>query len=236
MVKTVAVPGMVPPLSGHFDKCQRQRCVRRCRLIAGKRGSGGTGQQKLPTLPLRHFSLFIRYIRRPRRNSNIRLEEIADFARCLDELIKGLPGHQDSGLLTVQSLMSEWITINRRQTILFGCDYSPMKNTESQKMFLDRLKTGRASLNKPRSRLQKPRRSKPAVSTLMGHTNDFEQTVLRGTGLKAPTGGNQYVYVMRCGLCGNIYGCSGWHIHKQHCPACQDGTPGLKYREDQLQR
>ena len=65
-------------------------------------------------------------------------------------------------------------------------------------------------------------------TTRTGYINRNRQTVVRSTGLPG-TDHLQYVYVVRCGDCGNEYGANGSDIHLRRCPACQDGAPGLAF-------
>ena len=72
-----------------------------------------------------------------------------------------------------------------------------------------------------------PRRSE-APTCQPGYTNRNRQTVLRPTG-KAGTDYGQYVYVLKCGMCGNEYGANGSDCHLRKCPECQFGAKGLPY-------
>jgi len=63
-------------------------------------------------------------------------------------------------------------------------------------------------------------------TTAIGYTNRNEQTVIRPTDLPG-TDHNQYIYVLRCGHCGNEYGANGSDIWLRRCPNCQGGAPGL---------
>ena len=37
----------------------------------------------------------------------------------------------------------------------------------------------------------------------------------------------QYIYIMQCTKCGNIYGANGSDVFQRKCPQCQNGCPGL---------
>ena len=54
-----------------------------------------------------------------------------------------------------------------------------------------------------------------------GFKNRNEQTVIRNTG-KAGTDYLQYVYEMKCQVCGHHYGANGSDIHLRKCPSCQE--------------
>jgi hypothetical protein len=73
-----------------------------------------------------------------------------------------------------------------------------------------------------------PHRSGAGRTTEPGYENRNGQTVIRSTGM-AGTDYGQYVYVLRCGSCGNEYGANGSDIHIRRCPVCQGGRPGLPY-------
>jgi hypothetical protein len=62
--------------------------------------------------------------------------------------------------------------------------------------------------------------------TEVGYRNDEGQEVVAKT---TRTGGEpeQYVFVMRCSVCGHTYGTYGAEIPHCCCPQCQDGAPGL---------
>jgi hypothetical protein len=80
------------------------------------------------------------------------------------------------------------------------------------------------------TRLFPARRSagKAGETTRTGYINRNRQTVVRSTGLPG-TDHLQYVYVVRCGDCGNEYGANGSDIHLRRCPGCQGGAPGLAF-------
>ena len=61
-----------------------------------------------------------------------------------------------------------------------------------------------------------------------GFENRNKQLVVRATGLPGTDHG-QYVYVLRCGRCGNEYGSNGSDNFQRKCPRCQGGRPGLDY-------
>jgi hypothetical protein len=42
----------------------------------------------------------------------------------------------------------------------------------------------------------------------------------------------QVVYRLRCGKCGNEYGCNGMDIKARRCPQCQGGVAGEVLREN----
>jgi len=67
-------------------------------------------------------------------------------------------------------------------------------------------------------------------STRPGFTNTHRQTVLRATGLPGTDSG-QSVYVLRCGLCAEVYGANGSDIWLRKCPKCQRGRPGLAFQD-----
>lgn len=63
-------------------------------------------------------------------------------------------------------------------------------------------------------------------TTEPGYKNRNGQVVVRPTHLPG-TDHNQYIYVLRCGVCGHEYGANGSDIHLRRCPNCQGGAPGL---------
>jgi hypothetical protein len=65
-------------------------------------------------------------------------------------------------------------------------------------------------------------------TTTPGYINRNGQTVIRATGLPG-TDHLQYIYVLRCGSCGNEYGANGSDVHIRKCPRCQGGMPGLAF-------
>lgn len=69
-------------------------------------------------------------------------------------------------------------------------------------------------------------RKKDLGTTQPGYVNRNSQEVIRSTG-KPGTDHGQYIYVLRCGECGEEYGANGSDIFQRKCPDCQDGAPGL---------
>lgn len=67
-------------------------------------------------------------------------------------------------------------------------------------------------------------------TTDIGYTNRNDQTVRRRTDVRG-NDHEQYVYVLQCGACRNIYGCNGSDIFQRKCPECQGGAPGLAFTE-----
>jgi hypothetical protein len=63
-------------------------------------------------------------------------------------------------------------------------------------------------------------------STETGYRNRNRQIMVRPTPL-AGTDHNQYVYVLRCGVCGHEYGAN---IFQRKCPNLQGGAPGLSVK------
>jgi hypothetical protein len=65
-------------------------------------------------------------------------------------------------------------------------------------------------------------------TTVPGYRNKNGQVVVRGTDLP----GNdhlQRIYVLRCELCGTVYGANGSDIFQRLCPECGGGRPGLAF-------
>ena len=63
-------------------------------------------------------------------------------------------------------------------------------------------------------------------TTEPGYKNRNGQIVIRGTDLPG-TDHYQYIYVLRCEVCGHEYGANGSDIFQRKCPKCQGGAPGL---------
>jgi putative restriction endonuclease len=59
-----------------------------------------------------------------------------------------------------------------------------------------------------------------------GNINANQQELLRKTN-KSGTDAKSYVWVLRCRLCGQIYGCNNTDAWERKCPKCQKGTAGL---------
>jgi hypothetical protein len=65
-------------------------------------------------------------------------------------------------------------------------------------------------------------------STAVGYVNRNKQKNLgRREPLLAGTDHGQYVYVINCTECGNVYGANGSDIHLRKCPNCQGGNAGI---------
>jgi hypothetical protein len=64
------------------------------------------------------------------------------------------------------------------------------------------------------------------TTTVPGYTNRNGQTVLHRTELPG-SDHLQYVYVLRCGNCGEEYGANGSDIWQRRCPCCGGGREGL---------
>lgn len=72
------------------------------------------------------------------------------------------------------------------------------------------------------------RRRASQGTTEPGYENRNGQVVIRPTGLPG-TDHCQSIYALRCGWCGHEYGANGSDIFLRRCPACQGGSPGLRY-------
>jgi hypothetical protein len=62
-------------------------------------------------------------------------------------------------------------------------------------------------------------------TTEPGFVNPHDQEVIRNTG-KAGTDHGQFVYELRCQLCGHQYGSNGSDNFQRKCPKCQGGQHG----------
>jgi hypothetical protein len=82
------------------------------------------------------------------------------------------------------------------------------------------------SKSEKRSRVKSKRPSKG--TTLPGYVNRNNQRVLEATNKKGTDHG-QYIYVLYCLRCTNIYGANGSDIFQRKCPKCQQGAAGLKF-------
>ena len=82
---------------------------------------------------------------------------------------------------------------------------------------------GRKNQSRP-----KRRRSVPGKTTVPGYCNRNNQVVVQPTDVPG-NDHNQFVYVLRCGNCGQEYGANGSDIWQRRCPACDGGAPGLAY-------
>lgn len=60
-----------------------------------------------------------------------------------------------------------------------------------------------------------------------GERNRNAQQLLRITEARG-TDHNSRVWILRCGVCGNIYGCNSTDAFERKCPVCQRGKPGLE--------
>ncbi len=60
-----------------------------------------------------------------------------------------------------------------------------------------------------------------------GDKNRNTQRLLRITEARG-TDHNSYVWILKCGACGHIYGCNNTDAFQRKCPACQGGKPGLE--------
>jgi hypothetical protein len=80
-----------------------------------------------------------------------------------------------------------------------------------------------------RSRSTPSRTNSP--TTAPGYVNPNKQKVIAATCAPSTTRDSQTIYRLRCGLCGNDYGCNGLDIKARCCPFCQSGTPGEPLRE-----
>ena len=69
---------------------------------------------------------------------------------------------------------------------------------------------------------------KSAGTTETGYMNRNGQVVVRKTGLMG-NDHNQYVYVLKCSKCLEMYGANGSDIFQRKCPKCGGGQPGLDY-------
>jgi hypothetical protein len=67
-----------------------------------------------------------------------------------------------------------------------------------------------------------------ATGTQTAYENRNRQIAVRPTGLPG-TDHRQYIYVMRCGDCGQEYRANGSDIYERKCPKCQGRAPGLSY-------
>ena len=63
-------------------------------------------------------------------------------------------------------------------------------------------------------------------TTSIGYVNRNSQTEVRKTNLPG-NDHNQFVYVLRCALCGQEYGANGSDIFQRRCPAHDGGAEGL---------
>lgn len=63
-------------------------------------------------------------------------------------------------------------------------------------------------------------------TTEVGYTNKHNQRVLRKTN-DAGSDHLQYIYVLKCLMCGNEYGANGSDIWQRRCPRHDTGAPGL---------
>jgi hypothetical protein len=66
--------------------------------------------------------------------------------------------------------------------------------------------------------------------TRIGYRNPDGQEILRKTNAGGPEG--QRIFVLRCTVCGHVYGAYGIDADIRRCPACQDGPPGLPVPSD----
>lgn len=63
-------------------------------------------------------------------------------------------------------------------------------------------------------------------TTEPGFTNPNRQVVEWATGAASAMRRAQTIYALRCGDCGQSYGCNGLDIKERRCPHCQGGVPG----------
>jgi hypothetical protein len=61
--------------------------------------------------------------------------------------------------------------------------------------------------------------------TRIGYRNPDGQEIVRKTNAGGPQG--QRIFVLRCTVCGHVYGAYGIDADIRRCPDCQDGPPGL---------
>jgi hypothetical protein len=91
----------------------------------------------------------------------------------------------------------------------------------------DRGKREQAEVTRDQTRASVSRRFS-AKTTEPGYMNKNKQGVLRAT-RQPGNDHNQFVYVLRCGLCAREYGANGSDIWQRRCPYCQGGANGLRY-------
>ena len=65
-------------------------------------------------------------------------------------------------------------------------------------------------------------------TTQIDFVNRNGQRVIRKSSL--PGNDQQYVYVLRCGHCGNEYGANGSDVWQKLCPICQEGKTDVPSR------
>jgi hypothetical protein len=61
--------------------------------------------------------------------------------------------------------------------------------------------------------------------TRIGYRNPDGQQIVRKTDAGGPQG--QRIFVLRCTVCGHVYGAYGIDADIRRCPVCQEGPPGL---------
>jgi hypothetical protein len=67
----------------------------------------------------------------------------------------------------------------------------------------------------------------PRSSVQVGALNPNRQKLLTKTD-RTGTDHNQYVWEIRCEICGHEYGANGSDFHHRKCPACQGGARGIE--------